>query len=294
MRRRQTAPRGRERERERERKRVWSIHKQVVACLSKRPGTLWLYTSSSSLCLPLPTFLPTSRVSISSSPCSMLLLGFAISHGGAASLGATLRGGAASMGATPRGGAASLGAALRGGVAALDATLRGGAASLGAALSLGRRGTIPSAPHDGGAVPSSCAVPSSGALPSSGVVPLSGVALCKCMMPPSSHDEGGVPSSHDEGAVPSSVSCGSARVLALYACGVEVVVVVGVAVGAVAVVMGAAVGAVAGVAWSVGWGSRGSSCGVESSLAPRAESYRVTSGDPGALCRVIVGDSAAP
>ena len=82
--------------------------------------------------------------------------------------------------------------------------------------------------------------------------------------------------SHDGGAVPSSVSCRSARVLALHARGAEVavvdVVVVGVAVGAVAVVMGAAVGAVADVAWSAGWGSRGSSCGVESSLAPRAES----------------------
>ena len=66
MRRRQTAQRGRERVGER--KRVWSIHKQVVACPSKRPRTLWLYTSSSCLCLPLPTFLPKSRVSISSSP----------------------------------------------------------------------------------------------------------------------------------------------------------------------------------------------------------------------------------
>ena len=109
-------------------------------------------------------------------------------------------------------------------------------------------------------MPSSCAVPSSGALPSSGAVPLSDVALCKCMMQPLSHDEGGAPSSHDEGAVPSSVSCGSARVLALYARGVEVVVVVGLAVGVVA-----------DVAWSAGWGSQGSSCGVESSLAPRAE-----------------------
>ena len=76
----------------------------------------------------------------------------------------------------------------------------------------------------------------------------------------------------DEGAVLSSVSCGGARVLALHARGAVVVVVMGVAIGAVAVVMGAAVGAVAGVAWSAGWGSRGSSCGVESSLAPRAES----------------------
>ena len=151
----------------------------------------------------------------------MLRLGFAISHGGAASLGAT----------------------LRGGVASLDATLRGGAASLGAALSLGRRGTIPSASHDGGAVPSS------------------GVALCKCMMPPLSYDEGAVPSS-SWGA---SVSCGSARVLALHARGAEVAVVV-------VVVVGVAVGAVAGVAWSAGWGSRGSLCGVESSLAPCAES----------------------
>ena len=148
--------------------------------------------------------------------------------------------------------------------------MRGGAASLGAALSLGRRGTIPSASHDGGAVRSS------------------DIALCKCMTPPLSHDEGAVPSSHDKGAVPSlcwgaSVSCGSARVLALYARGAEVAVVVGVAVGAVAVVVGVAVGAVAvvmgvavsavpGVARSAGWGSLGSSCGVESSLAPRTES----------------------
>ena len=66
MRRRQTSLRGRQRERER--KRVWSIHKQVVACPSKRPRTLWLYTSSSRLCLPLLTFHPTSCVSISSSP----------------------------------------------------------------------------------------------------------------------------------------------------------------------------------------------------------------------------------
>ena len=197
----------------------------------------------------------------------MLRLGFAISHGGAASLGATLRGGAASLGATLRGGAASLGAALRGGVASLDATLRGGAASLratlrggaaslratlrgsaaslGAALSLGRRGTIPSASHDGGAVPSS------------------GVALCLCVMPPSSYGERAVPSS----SCGASVSCGGARVLALHARGA--VVVVGIAVGAVAVVMGVAV---AGVARSAGWGSRGSSCGVESSLAPLAES----------------------
>ena len=91
------------------------------------------------------------------------------------------------------------------------------------------------------------------------------VALCKCMMPPSSYDKGAVPSSHDEGAVPSSpdegvvqslswgasVSCGSAQVLVLYACGAEVVVMVGVAVGAVA-----------GVARSACWGLwRGSSCG---------------------------------
>ena len=47
-------------------------------------------------------------------------------------------------------------------------------------------------------------------------------AQCQCMMPLSSHDEGAVPSSHDEGAVPSSVSCGSARVLGLHACGVLV------------------------------------------------------------------------
>ena len=37
----------RERGGERERKKVQSIHKQVVACPSKRPRTLWLYTSSS-------------------------------------------------------------------------------------------------------------------------------------------------------------------------------------------------------------------------------------------------------
>ena len=134
-----------------------------------------------------------------------------------------------------------------------------------ALLSLGRRGAIPSASHDEGAVLSSSA------------------ARCKCMMPPSSHDEGAVPSSgatlslgrrgtippasHDEGTVLShgwgaSVSYGSARVLALHARGAEV-----------AVVMGVAVGAVAGVAGSAGWGLwRGSSCGVESSLASWAES----------------------
>ena len=99
------------------------------------------------------------------------------------------------------------------------------------------------------------------------------------MIPPSSYDEGAVPSS----SCGASVSCCSARVLALHARGAGVAVVVGVAVSAVAVVMvaavgavavvkGAAVGAVAGVAWSAGWGSRGSSCGVESSLAPLAES----------------------
>ena len=182
--------------------------------------------------------------------CSMLRLSFVISHGGAASLCVTLRGGAvslcatvcgsvASLCATLRGGAESLCAMLRGGAASLYATLRGGAASLGAALSLGRRGTIPSASHDGGIVPSS------------------GAPLCKCMKPLSSLDEGAVPSSHYEGAVPLSVSCGSPRVLALYAHGAEVVVVVGVAVGAIA-----------RVARSAGWGLwRGSSCGVASSLA---------------------------
>ena len=61
----------------------------------------------------------------------------------------------------------------------------------------------------------------------------------------------------------------------------------------VVVVMGVAIGAVAGVARSVALGSQGSSCGVESSLALLAELERVTSGDPGALCRVVVGDSAA-
>ena len=60
--------------------------------------------------------------------------------------------------------------------------------------------------------------------------------------------------------------------LALHARGAVVVVVMGVAIGAVAIVMGAAVGAVAGVAWSGGRGSRGSLCGVESPLAPLAES----------------------
>ena len=72
----------------------------------------------------------------------------------------------------------------------------------------------------------------------------------------------------------------------------EVAVVVGVGMGAShahgAVVVGVAVGAGAGVA------SGGSSCGVESSLAPQAESWRVTSGEFGALSRVIVSDSAAP
>ena len=170
----------------------------------------------------------------------MLCLGFAISHGGAASLCATLRGDVASLCATLRGGAASLCATLRGGGASLCATLRWGAASLcttlrggaaslcatwrrgavslGTALSLGRRGTIPSASHDGGAVPLS-------------------------------------------GAVPSSVSCGSARVLALYARGAEVVVV-----------MGVAVGAVTGVARSAAWGSWGHSYGVVSSLVPLSKS----------------------
>ena len=76
----------------------------------------------------------------------------------------------------------------------------------------------------------------------------------------------------DEGAVPSSVSCGGARVLALHARGAVVVVVMGVAIGAVTVVMGAAVGVVAVVAWSGGWGSRGSLCVVESSVALLAES----------------------
>ena len=58
-----------------------------------------------------------------------------------------------------------------------------------------------------------------------------------------------------------SVSCGSTRVLALLARGAEVVVVVGVAVGEVT-----------GMARSAGWGSQDSPCGVESSLAPQAES----------------------
>ena len=173
MKRRQTAQCGREKEREGEgeRKKVQSIHKQVVVCPSKRPRTLWLYTSSSrrpaDACHTLyspplpsisvlrrfllhPTFLPISRG-------SMPRFGFAVSHGGA------------------------------------------GARRRRALLSLGRRGAIPSASHDEGAVLSSSA------------------ARCKCMMPPSSHDEGAVPSSgaalslgrrgaippasHDEGTV---------------------------------------------------------------------------------------------
>ena len=73
-------------------------------------------------------------------------------------------------------------------------------------------------------------------------------------MPPSSHDKGAV-LSLGRGA---SVSCGSARVLAPHVRGAEV-----------AVMMGVAVGAGAGVASGV---SRGSLCGVESSLAPQAES----------------------
>ena len=97
---------------------------------------------------------------------------------------------------------------------------------------------------------------------------LSGAALCKCMKPLSLHDEGAVPSPHDEGAVPSTVSCGSARVRALYARGAEVVVLV---------VLDVAVGTVAGVVRSAGWGfwqgsACGSSCGVVSSLAPHAVS----------------------
>ena len=213
--------------------------------------------------------------------CSMLHFGFVISHGGMATQCTTLRGGAGSLYAMLHGGAASLCATLRsgvvslcsilcGGVVSLYARLRGGAAwlfamlrrselslcallhggvaSLDAALSLGRRGTIPSASHHGD------------------IVPLSGAALFKCIMPLSSHDERAVPSSHDWGAVPSSVSCGSARVWVLYAQAAEVVVLVGVAVGAVA-----------GVVRSTGWGLRrgsscGSSCGVKSCLAPRAES----------------------
>ena len=93
----------------------------------------------------------------------------------------------------------------------------------------------------------------------------SSAAQCKGMMPPSSHDEGAM-LSLGWGV---SVSCGSARVLASHARGAEA-----------AAVMGVAVGAGAGVASGV---SRGSSCRVESSLAPQAESWRV-----------IVGDSVAP
>ena len=54
--------RGRERERENERKKVQSIHKQVVACPSKRPRTLWLYKSS-------PVGLPTPTMHCTLLPC---------------------------------------------------------------------------------------------------------------------------------------------------------------------------------------------------------------------------------
>ena len=199
------------------------------------------------LCLPLPTFLRTSCVSIFSSPllhASSRFLDIARRHGvtvrylrdGAASLCATLRGAAASLCTSLRGRAANLCAKLCGAAASLCATLRGAAGSLSSALS-------PSVSHDGG------------------TVPLWGAALCKCMVPLSSHDEGAVPSLHDEDAVPSSGLCGSARVLTLHACAAIVVFVIGVAEGAVA-----------GVARSAAAGWRGSSCGVELSLAPLAES----------------------
>ena len=150
---------------------------------------------------------------------------------------------------------------LRGSAASLGAALRVGAASLGATLRVGA-GSL-------------------GATLRGGVASMGAVLLLG--------RRGAIPStSHDDGAVlllgwGASVSCGGARVLASHARWVEV-----------AVVMGVAVGAGAGVARSAGWGSRGSSCGVESPLASWAESWRVTSGDPGALRRVIVGDSAAP
>ena len=177
----------------------------------------------------------------------MLRLGFAISHGGVASRGTMLHGGVASLGAMPCGGAALLGAAMHGGVASQEATLRGDAASLG---------TMPR----GGAA-SLCATLRGGEASQGAVLSLGR----RGMIPLASHDEGAVPYSWGV-----SVSCGSARVLALHSCGAEVAVVVDVAVGAGA-----------GVANGV-W--RGSLCGVESSLAPRVESLRVTSGDPCALC----------
>ena len=133
--------RERKRERKRKRKKVLLIHKQVVACPSKRSHMHRLYTNSPTglptpathcsllLCLLFQSFLTISRVFISSPPCSMLRQGFVTLHGGAASLGATLCGGAASLGATLRGGAASLGAVVRRCAASLGATLRRGAAS---------------------------------------------------------------------------------------------------------------------------------------------------------------------
>ena len=94
--------------------------------------------------------------------------------------------------------------------------------------------------------------------------------------------------SHNDGVLlllgcGAAVSCGSARVLASHGCWVEVVVV-----------MSVAVGEVAGVARSAGQGTQGSSCKAVSSLAPRAQSQRVTSGDPGASGGVIVHNCAAP
>ena len=154
---------------------------------------------------------------------------------GVASLDATLRGGAALLGATLRWGVASLYATLRGAAASLGTMLRGGVASLGTALSLERRGKIPSVLRDGGTVPSS------------------GVALCKCLMPLLSYDKGAVPSSSWGALLP----YGSTRVLAVHSCRAKVAVEVGIAIGAGA-----------GMANSV---SRGSSCGIESSLALLAE-----------------------
>ena len=256
MRRRPTAPRGRERERERKYNQFTNKLSRDHPNVRARSGYIQVPPAFAF------HFRPPSQHPMFPYPpplCSMLRLGFGISHGSAASLCATLRSGVASLCPTLRsyeaslcatllGGAASLCATLRGGTASLCAMLRGGVASLGAALSLGRRGTIPAVSYDGSIVPLPCA------------------ARCKCMKPLSSRDEGAVPLSHNGGAAPSSVLCGSARVQVLYARGAEVVVVVAVAVGAVA-----------GVARSAGRGlwrasSCGSSCGVESSLAPRAES----------------------
>ena len=182
-------------------------------------------------------------------------------RGGAASLGAALHGGTPSVGAMLRVGAALLCAALRRCAASLGATLRSGAASPGAVLSLGGWRAMLSMSHDGGSVPASgvalllgyrSAVPS--ASHDEGTVPSSDVALCNCMVPLSSYDVGAV-RSLGYGA---SVSCGRMRVLGTHTCWVKV-----------AVVMGVAIGSDAAVANGV---SRGTSCGVMSSLVLWAES----------------------